>query len=90
MVKKEAALQKERETLKKEREAWLAEKTEADQLRTRIKEFDETAKKDKMAALRMIGWSDEDIVNIIAASEQKATDPIEEARRMGKAFTLSI
>ena len=82
LVKKEAALQKERETLKKEREAWLAEKTEADQLRTRIKEFDETAKKDKMAALRMIGWSDEDIVNIIAASEQKATDPIEEARRI--------
>jgi len=81
-AKKEAQLQKEREALKAEREAWIKEKTEADNFIKRSKEFDEIAKNDKVKALRMIGWSDEDIINIMAEAQNTPKDPVAEARKV--------
>jgi hypothetical protein len=81
-AKKEAQIQREREALKAEREAYLQEKAQADEYLRRGREFDEIAKQDKIKALRLIGWSDEDIINVIADVQTKQTDPIEEARRV--------
>lgn len=80
-AKKEAQIQKEREELKREREALLKEKAEADMYRTKGREFDELAKKDKIAALKLIGWSESDIVNAMAAVEEGEKDPGEIARK---------
>lgn len=78
-AKKEAALLKEREAFKAEREAVAREKAEAEAYRRRGQEFDEISKKDKIAALRMIGWTETDIVNAIAGTET-AADPTPEER----------
>ena len=77
LAKKEAALQKEREAFKKEREEWLTkEKAEADKVLARAKEFNELSEKDKIAALKMIGWSETDIFNAMAGAEK--TEPTAE------------
>jgi len=89
-AKKEAQLQREREALKAERESWLKEKQQADQYLQKGREFDEIAKTDKIKALRMIGWSDEDIVNIIAETSNKQVDPIEEARKIATEETRKL
>jgi len=80
-AKKEASLQKEREQVKSEREAFAKEKAEADHYRTRGKQFDETFAKDKVAALRMLGLTDTDIINILAEVQKVPDDPVEAAKK---------
>lgn len=89
-TKKEAALRKEREEFKKERESYLNEKKQVDEFLKRVSQFDEIAKSDKMAALKLIGWSDEDILNIIAQAEETPKDPIEEARKIAAEETKKL
>lgn len=84
IAKREASFQKEREELKKEREAFLAEKAESDRYRERGKTFDETFAKDKRAALKMIGLSDTDIINIMAGEEQPEETAETSARRIAQ------
>lgn len=81
-AKKEAAIVKEREELKKLREDIQREKEEAEKYLSRGKQFDETFAKDKMAALRLIGLTDTDIINILSdTEEQKEPTPAEIARK---------
>lgn len=89
-AKKEAAILKEREVLKKEREELQREKAEANAYKTKGQEFDELAKKDKIAALKMIGWSDTDIINAMAGTEKTEPDPIEAARKAAQEETAKI
>lgn len=85
LAKKEAALQKEREALKKEREEWLnKDKAEADKVLARAKEFNELSQKDKIAALRLIGWSETDIFNALAGMEKTEPTAEEIAKRVAQ------
>lgn len=72
LAKQQANLFKERETLKKEREEFAKIKAEADELVRRGREFDELAQKDKISALKKLGWSDTDIINAVAEGGQAA------------------
>lgn len=83
-TKKEAALRKEREEFKKERDAYMQQKQQIEEFIKRVNQFDETAKADKMAALKLIGWSDEDIINLVAQAEDTPKDPIAEARKIAQ------
>jgi|SRR6185312_7315304 len=77
LAKKEAALQKEREAFKRERDEWISkDKSEADKVLAKAKEFNELSQKDKIAALKMIGWTETDIFNAMAGAEK--TEPTAE------------
>lgn len=85
IAKREAAFQKQQEDFKREREEWTSkEKAEADAYRKRGKEFDDLFAKDKRAALKMIGLSDTDIINIMAGEEVTAETPEAAARRIAQ------
>jgi|WetSurMetagenome_2_1015567.scaffolds.fasta_scaffold328232_2 hypothetical protein len=83
-AKKEAALQKEREQLKQERDQWLKDKEEMERWKKTAGEFDETRKKDPIAALKAIGITETEIVNFL--NEQKGQEPTPEeiARKIAK------
>lgn len=70
-AKKEAALQKEREALKKDREEWeKSEKAEASRIVGLEKQFKETFSKDKLAAFRLLGYTDTDLINMMTGVEE--------------------
>ncbi len=77
LAKKEAKLQKEREAYQRQREEWMKEKQQADEYLKRGREFDETRKSDPVAALKMIGFTDAEIMNYLAGQASKA-DPTPE------------
>lgn len=83
IIKKEAKLFQEQEKIKKEREDWAKKQIEYDTVINRAKKFDEIAGKDKIAALKSLGWSDTDIVNAMN-QEPTAANAVEEARRIAK------
>ena len=93
-AKKEAAIQREREALKKEREDWeKGEKAKAAEIVAKGKQFDETFSKDKLAALKMLGYSDADIINMVTAVEEKKEIPSlpkEEIERIAEEKTKAL
>lgn len=84
LAKKEAALFKEREALKKKEEEIASSKTKYEEYVKRVTDFDELAKKDKIQALRMLGWSDADIINSLNQEESKGPSPEEIARKVAQ------
>jgi len=64
-ARKEAEFVKKQQELKRERDAWMSEKAKADELLKKGQQFDETSKRSKIEALRLLGWSDTDIFNVI-------------------------
>lgn len=90
LAKKEAAIQKDREAFKKEREEFIAKQKEADEYIRRGRDFDDLAKKDKIAALKQIGWSDTDIINVMAESETKEPTTEELATRAAQSETQKL
>lgn len=90
-AKKEAAILKDKEDIRRDREALAKEKEEAELYRKRGKEFDETFAKDKKAALRMLGLSDTDVINILADQEEPKEESVEEkARKIAAEETQKI
>jgi hypothetical protein len=84
-AKKEAQLVKDREALKKEREEWLAQKKQADDILAKGKLFDETFAKDPVEALKLLGYSEAQIYNIIAeGANPKEKTPEEIAREAAR------
>lgn len=86
LTKKETALVKERESLKKEREEFLAQKAEADTHRRAWEMVNEIAnlqKTDAVAAMRKAGFSDTDMMNFLAQSQDNST-PEEKAVKLAK------
>jgi len=81
LIKKEAKIFEEREALKREKEELLKEREQYQQYNKKAKDFEELASKDKIAALKMLGWSDTDIFNHMT-KEPGQVDPIEEARKI--------
>lgn len=90
LAKKETAIQKEREAIKKEREDFAKERAESDAYRNRGKQFDETFAKDKKAALKLLGFTDTDIANIMADSEPKEETVEDKARKIAAEETQKI
>lgn len=88
LLKKEVRLVKEQEAFKLKQREWEEKVKRADALLERDRQFDETKKKDSFAALKMLGFTDTEIVNGLAAatpSEKTAEETAEEiARRVLK------
>lgn len=80
LIKKEVSLVKDRESLKK-KEAELQEKfSQAEKLLARDNEYNEIKKTDKIKALKMLGWNDNDIFEALAESAPRDKTPEEIAR----------
>jgi|ERR1700722_1145509 len=87
-IKKEAEIFKAREQVKKDQLELVAKQKEYDDVISKAKLYNETFSKDKVAALKLLGWSETDIVNLMA--EKTAVDPVEEARRIVAEETAKI
>ncbi len=86
LSKKEAALVKEREGLRKEMEAFKAQQSENDKYRKAyemVNEIAELQKTDEIAAMRKAGFSDNAIMNLLAQAEDNST-PEEKAVKMAQ------
>ena len=79
LAKKEAELQRQREEFKREREQTLAEKEKLKPIWEKITQFEELKKKDPVAAIKLLEFSESDLFNFIAAQED--TSPPEEKAR---------
>lgn len=76
-AKREAAIQRDREAFKKEREEWeKGEKAKAAAIVAKGQQFDEAFSKDKLSALKLLGYSDTDIINMLTGlGEEKEALP---------------
>ncbi len=70
LAAREAALVKEREATKAEKLEFEKQKESLKKVQTDIAEFEELKKTDKIAALKKIGFSEEDIFNFMAGKEE--------------------
>lgn len=84
IARKEAKYREEQESLKKEREELLASKAKFDPFYEKYKQFEEMKAKDPVAAIKLLGFTETDYVNFVAASEDKST-PEERAERIAEA-----
>jgi hypothetical protein len=69
LAKKEAELVKQRETFKKEQEEIKAEREKMREIHKKLQDFEELKAKDKLAALRLAGFTDNDIFEMFAQQE---------------------
>lgn len=86
LSKKEAALVKEREGLKREMEAFKAQKSEIDKYKKSwemVNEIAELQKTDAVSAMRKAGFTDADLMNFLASSQDNST-PEEKAAKIAK------
>ena len=81
LAKKEAELVKQREEYKKEHEAFEKEKETLRDIQNRIKSFQELKDSDSFAALKVLGLTDTEIMNLVATSQQDNSTPEEKARK---------
>lgn len=87
LAKKEMEMQKQREALKAEREKLEKEKSEAQTILQREKEFEELKQKDYIAALKLKGFSEQQIINALAEMQPKELTPEEKAAKAAKEAT---
>lgn len=83
-AKRESQLQKDREEVKRQREEILKEKESLGAVKKRASDFDEAWKKNKVEALRMLGATDEDIINIMAETQKSEETPEDRARKIAQ------
>lgn len=86
LAKKEAALVRERELYKKERDAFKAEQAEVEKYRKAwemVKEIEAQQKTDPIAALKRAGFSETDLMNFLAQTEDTST-PEEKVVKLAK------
>jgi hypothetical protein len=84
LAKKESIFVKNQEKLKAERQAFEAERKKYVEAYERTQKFEELKAKSAREALQFAGFTDTDIVNIFAESEDKST-PEEKAARAAQA-----
>jgi len=73
IIKKEAEIFKAREAIKKQQADLATKEKQYNEVIKRVQDFEDLAKKDKVSALKMLGWSDTDIVNIMNTEPTKPT-----------------
>lgn len=83
IARKEAKYREEQERFKGERESLLKSKTEFEPFYQKYKEFEAMKSKDPVAAIKLLGFSDTDYVNFVAAQEDKST-PEERAAKIAE------
>lgn len=79
LARKEAEFVKKQQAWQKEREDILAQKAKADEILKKGQLYDETFKKNKIEALKLLGYSETDIFNILADLQPKEQTPEEKA-----------
>lgn len=79
LAKKEAEIVRKQQELKKQEEAFLAQKKQADELISRGQKFEELKKSDIIEAMRYAGFTDTDIFNFFAQA-QKPVEPTPEEK----------
>lgn len=79
-AKKEADLVKRQQLHKAELEDFQKRKTQVDDILKRRDQFEDTRKKDPVEALKLIGFSEQEIFNFLAAQEKKELTPQEIAQ----------
>jgi hypothetical protein len=84
LAKKEAELQRNREAFKKEQADLAAERQKVLDMAKDVQTFRDLQGKDRIAALKHLGFSDQDLLNYIAAQEDTST-PEEKAARAAQA-----
>lgn len=84
IAKKEARYQTEQEEYKKRLAEFQKEREEFTPFYKKYKEFEEMKAKDPVAAIRLMGFSDTDYLNFIAAQEDKSS-PEEKAQKIAQA-----
>lgn len=80
LAKKESALVKERESFKREKQEFESQREKLTAAEKRVQEFEALKQKDSVAALKFAGFSDTDVMNYLAAAEDKST-PEEKAAK---------
>jgi len=80
LAKKEAEIQRERESYKKDREAYNADLAKLKGVQEQIATFEKLRETDKIAAIKSLGFSDTDLINLFASLEDNST-PEEKAQR---------
>lgn len=80
LAKQEAALVKQREEFKKERDLINSEKEKLKPIQEKLLKFEELKKKDPLAAIKMLEFSDTDFINYMASLEDTST-PEDKARK---------
>jgi hypothetical protein len=79
-AKKEAEFVRRQEAFKKEREAWeKTDKFRADEVLKKAKLFEETKGRDQIEALKLLGYTETDIFNMLARVEPKEKSTEERA-----------
>ncbi len=84
LAKKEAELVKQREAYKQERLKFEQEREPLVAAQKRLQEFEELKQKDALAAMKLAGFTDTDILNYFASLEDTST-PEEKAARAAQA-----
>ena len=72
IIKKETQIFKDREQLKKAQAEATESKRQSDEIISRVRAFEDKAKTSKVDALKMLGWTDTDIINLINADKPNA------------------
>lgn len=87
LARKEAEFVKKQLAFQQERAAWEKDqKAKADAILAKANEFETTRKSDPIAALRMLGFTETEIFNYLAASEKKELTPEEKAAQAAQAI----
>ena len=73
LAKKEAELQKQRESFKAEQTQFMTERQKFNEIQKQLNTFNETKAKDPVAALKLLGFNEKDLFNFIAAQEDNST-----------------
>lgn len=89
IIRKETELFKKAEAFKKEQADFQATRTEYTNVIDRVKQFEELAKTNKREAIKMLGWSKEDIA-AITAEDPSSIDPAEQVRKIAQEESQKI
>ena len=72
LAKKEAQIVKDRESFKREQEAFTAQRTRVEEVLKKAQQFEELKGKDQIAALKAVGFSETEIFNLFASLGNKS------------------
>lgn len=84
IAKKEAELQRLREEFKKEREVFASERSQVESIQKQYQEYMALKSKDPVAAMKMLGFSETDLINYLAANQPQELTPEQKAAQAAK------
>lgn len=84
LAKKEAEIVQMRQELKKDQELMASEKEQLKKIKTRYDEYETTKAKDPVAALKLLGFNEADILNYLANQQPVELTPEQKAAEAGE------